>query len=158
MPEENKELEEQNEDNKSLKYEDLATENPEREEPEDEEPKYTGGSYSEEVDSASSVSDFKTLMNILVKPFKNKRIEEVVGPARVSRIFPDIFLDKYAITVAMLVMEQPLNKHFDFLSILNHVQDGLSLGYEGRFISDLLEAFGAVKDADVANLSKDLFS
>ena len=156
MTEEN--LEEQNEDNKSLKYEDLATENPEREEPEDEEPKYTGGSYSEEVDSASSVSDFKTLINVLMKPFKNSRIEEVVAPARVSRIFPDNFLDKYAITVAMLVMEQPLNKNFDFLSILNHVQDGLSFGYEGRGISDLLEAFGAVKDADVANLSKDLFS
>lgn len=139
-----------------LTYDDIATEEPEREV--DFSQEYGGDSFSEVESSTQSTSDFKEITKILLHKFKDERIDEVVRPAMTSRIFADNFLDKYIFTIAMLVLEQDQFKPFDFLTMVDHVQDGFSFGYQGRGIEDLLDAIGVTKESDIANLSDNLFS
>lgn len=117
---------------------------------------YEGGSESEAEESVGTVSDFKALLKELNPQLKDPRLNELVKTARVSRIFPDNFLDKFGVSAAMLVMEKDTSTPFQFIDIINQLQDGLSFGYEGRGISDLLEAYGAVKQEELDKLSKDL--
>lgn len=135
-------------------YADLVIEEGEREV--DIEEEYEGGSLTEQEEITGSVSDFNLLLRELNPTLKNKRLAELLATGRVSRIFPDNFLDKFGITVGMLVMEQDTSIPFGFIDFINHIQDGYSFGYEGRGIADMLEAFGAVKEEELNKLSKDL--
>lgn len=117
---------------------------------------YQGGGFSETEENTGSVSDFTRLVNALNPKIKDARLNELLQTARVSRIFPDNYLDKHAIMMALLTLEKEPNEAFDFVGLLMHTQDALSFGYEGRGIADLLEAFGAVKEQDLDKISKDL--
>jgi hypothetical protein len=129
---------------------------PERSDAGGDDSEYHGGGFTEGEESTCSISDFGRLLKVLNPPIKDARLNELLQTAKVSRIFPDNYLDKFAYIVALSVLEQEPNKDFDFLGLTMHTQDALSDGYEGRWIADLLEAFGAVKEQDLDKISKDL--
>lgn len=140
---------------KPQNIEDIMVVEPERADASDN-GEYQGGGFSETEENTGSVSDFARLVNALNPKIKDARLNELLQTARVSRIFPDNYLDKFALMVALITLEQDPTKDFDFAGVLMHTQDALSFGYEGRGIADLLEAFGAVKEQDLDKISKDL--
>ena len=139
-------------------FKDLVIEEPERKIDGESPDIYSGDSLSEKEDAAGTISDFKALLNALDPPIPNVKLRKLLAPSRVSRIFPDNYLDKFALTVALMVLEQDPSSTFDFAAIINGTQDAYSFGYEGRGIGDLLEAYGAVKEQDLKKVSDGLLS
>jgi len=90
------------EEKKLPKFEDLSVEEPEREIADDANGGgYTGGSVTEQEEATGNISDFKALIGALNPHIKDVRLNELLQTARVSRIFPDNFLDKSAVITAM---------------------------------------------------------
>lgn len=102
-------------------------------------------------------TDLQTAMKLLLPHYKNKRIDDILQPAMVSRIFPDNFMDKHFLITAFLIEEfDTKGEDVDVLSIISQVQDGLSVGYEGRGRIDLLEIAGVAHEEEMEKLSKEL--
>jgi hypothetical protein len=136
-------------------YEDLVTEEPEREvNLEDYKP--PSQTLSEEEEETTKLTDKQSILRALTPKFRNKAINDFGQSAMVSRIFPDNYQDKQFITIASIMEQQCENEDFDPILIVCQVQDVLSIGYEGRGIADRLELAGAMDDAEMERLSKDL--
>ena len=88
--------------------------------------------------------------------YKNKRLNELLQSAMASRIFPDNFLDKNYLIVMSLIEEQEGDDDIDVVGIISMVQDGTSIGYEGRGRVEDLEVAGVAHEQEMEKLSKEL--
>ena len=146
----------ENEEEKELKpeFEQLVKQEPERDidlskyQP----PK----SVSEEEEETVQKSDLQEAMKRFFPKFVDKRINNLMQPAMVSRIHPENYMDKHFLITASLIEEQSPADDIDVVGIISLVQDGLSIGYEGRGRVEILEAVGASREEELEKLSKDL--
>jgi hypothetical protein len=135
-------------------YQDLVTEEPLRNT--DIDGVKTPKSLGEEEEDTVSRSDLKEAMHKLLPRFRDKRIDDLLQSAMVSRIFPDNYIDKHFLITASLIEEQEPDDDIDVLGIISMVQDGLSIGYEGRGRIDILEIAGVAHEEEMEKLSKEL--
>lgn len=135
-------------------YEDLVQEEPEREINLEE---YGGNTITEEENGTEGKTDIQAILKVLTPRFPSKRLNDLLQPAMVSRIFPDNLLDKNKLIVLTLLQEHdPDDLSIDPVGYISMVQDGLSIGYEGRGIIDRLEIAGVAHEEELEKLSKDL--
>ncbi len=138
-----------------ITYEDLVVEEPEREvDLEDyEAPK----SYTETEEDAPQLSDLKAVLRAISPKSKFERVNDLAQPAMVSRIFPDNLLDKNKLIVLSLLEEyEEEDSEVPVIDIISNVQDILSIGYEGRGIVERLEIAGVAHEEEMEKLAKDL--
>lgn len=136
------------------KYEELVTEESEREVGDDE---YSAPrTATEEEEGAPQRSDLKEAMVRLLPRYPTKRLNDVLQPAMVSRIFPDNYIDKHFLLSSALIEECEPEKDVDVVGIISLVQDALSIGYEGRCRIDILEIAGVAHEEEMEKLSKEL--
>ncbi|KKN79350.1 hypothetical protein LCGC14_0341320 [marine sediment metagenome] len=113
-------------------------------------------SLSEAEDEKEDKSDLQTAMRVLLPTYKNPRINELLKSAMVGRIFPDNFIDKHFLITASLIEEIDPEDDVDVVGIISQVQDGLSIGYEGKGRIDILEIAGVAHEEEMEKLSKEL--
>lgn len=137
-------------------YGDIVTEEPEREVDlgEIDEPK----TLTEAEEETEHKTDLQAAMRALLPKFKNKRMNELLQSAMVSRIFPDNFLDKNYLLVMSLIEESEIddNADIDVVGIISAIQDGLSIGYKGQGRIDILEIAGVAHEEEIEKLAKEL--
>lgn len=135
-------------------YEELVSEEPERDLGLDESglPK----SLSEAEEETEQKTDLQAAMKALMPRYKDKRINELMQSAQVSRIFPDNYIDKHFLITASLIEEYEPTDDIDVVLIISQVQDALSIGYEGRGRIDILEIAGVAHEEEMEKLSKEL--
>ncbi len=137
-------------------YGDIVTEEPEREVDlgEIDEPK----TLTEAEEETEHKTDLQAAMRALLPKFKNKRMNELLQSAMVSRIFPDNFLDKNYLLVMSLIEESEIddNADIDVVGIISATQDGLSIGYKGQGRIDILEIAGVAHEEEIEKLAKEL--
>jgi len=135
-------------------YDELAQEEPEREINTDD---YDGGTITEEESNSEQKTDIQAILKTLTPRFPSKRLNDLLQPAMVSRIFPDNLLDKNKLIVLSMLQEhEPDDLTVDPIGYISMVQDGLSIGYEGRGIVDRLEIAGVAHEEELDKLSKEL--
>lgn len=137
-----------------VQYEDLVTEEPEQEIDIDEYdvPK----TVSETEEESPQSSDIKVILKSLTPKSKFPRVNDITQPAMVSRIFPDNFLDKMKISTFALIEEYNEGEDVPVVDIIMGVQDGLSIGFEGKGIVDRMELAGVARDEAIEKLAKDM--
>jgi len=145
--------EEQDIDVEPTQYKDLVTEEPmlDVDFNEFKQPK----TLSEEEEETAPRSDLKEAMHRLLPKYKNKRIDNLMQSAMVSRIFPDNYIDKLFLITASVIEEQDPEDDVDVVGIISMSQDGLSIGYEGRGRLDILEIAGVAHEEEMEKLSKE---
>jgi hypothetical protein len=111
---------------------------------------------SEAEEEAPHDSDLKAVLRYLHPKYKDKRLNELLQSAMASRIFPDNFLDKNYLLVMSLIEEKEGDNDIDVVGIISMVQDGTSIGYEGRGRVEDLEVAGVAHEEELERLSKDL--
>lgn len=109
----------------------------------------------EEMEESRQVTNVQAVLKSLTPRFPNRRVNELLQSAMVSRIFPDNFMDKHFLITAALIEEYDPFDDPPVIEIISWVQDGLSIGYEGRGIGDRLEIAGAAEE-EMEKLSKQL--
>jgi len=115
-----------------------------------------GKSLSESEDEALHQSDLQSVLKSLSPKFKNERMNELLQPVMVSRIFPDNYLDLNYLLVMSMIEELGEDSDVDIVGIITGVQVGTSIGYEGRGIADRLEIAGVAQEQEMEKLSKEL--
>lgn len=140
--------------NQPIQYEDLVTEEPELEVDFDEYdvPK----TVTETEEDSPQTSDIKAILKSLTPKSKYPRVNDFTQPAMVSRIFPDNFLDKMKISTFALMEEYGDGVDIPIVDIIMGIQDGLSIGYEGKGIVDRMELAGVARDEEIEKLARDL--
>jgi hypothetical protein len=151
---ENEVPEEENEES-NPDYDDMKSEEPERPVILDDY-KPTTKTATEEEEEHEHKTDIQAILGALTPRFKNKRLDELVKSAMVSRIPPDNFTDKHFLLTAALIEEQIYDDNFDPIGIVSQCQDALLIGFEGRGIADRLEIAGVAHEAELDKLSKEL--
>ena len=101
-------------------------------------------------------TDLQAAMKALLPRYKNKRMNELLQPAMVSRIFPDNYLDKNFLIVMSLIEEQEGAEDIDIVGTISTVQNATSIGYEGRGRVDILEIAGVAHEEEMEKLTKEL--
>lgn len=101
-------------------------------------------------------TDLQAAMKALLPRFPTKRMNDLLQPAMVSRIFPDNYLDKNFLLVMSLIEEQEGSDDIDIVGIISIVQDATSIGYEGRGRVDILEIAGVAHEEEMEKLTKEL--
>lgn len=148
-----------NEDNEEVngeppKYEDMVTLEPEREVKLD---NYVPTkTIDEEEEEGVQKTDKQAIMNALRPRYKDPELNEILQSAMSGRIFPDNFTDKMFLLAASYIEKHIYDLGFDPMYALSKIQDGLSIGFEGRHIADLLELAGAESSEELDKLSKSL--
>jgi len=113
-------------------------------------------SLSESEEDTEHHTDLQTITMALKPRYKNKRLNDLLQPVMVSRIFPDNYLDKNYLLVMSLLEEEEGKDDIDFVGIVSNVQDATSIGYEGRFRVELIEVAGVAHEEEMQKLSKEL--
>ena len=111
---------------------------------------------SEAEEETEHKTDLQAAMGALLPRFKNKRMNDLLQPAMVSRIFPDNYLDKNFLLVMSTIEELEGADDIDIVGIISNVQDATSIGYEGRGRVDILEIAGVAHEEDMEKLTKEL--
>lgn len=118
---------------------------------------YTGAAtLAEAEEEAPHESDLKAVLKSLTPKYKSKRMNELLQPIPVSRIFPDNYLDLNYLLVMSMIEEQEGEDDIDFAAIVTGVQASTSIGYEGRGIADRLEIAGVAHEEELEKLTKEL--
>ena len=135
-------------------YEDLVSEEAERDVGLDEigMPR----TLAEAEEGTEQKTDLQVAMRALLPKFRDRKRNDLLQSAMVSRIFPDNFIDRHFVTVACLIEELEAEEDIPFIEILTEVQDALLIGYEGRGRIDILEIAGVAHEEELEKLSKDL--
>jgi len=135
-------------------YEDLQSTEPERDigDEDAEMPK----SLAEMEEETGQKTDIQAILRILTPKFPSKELNDVLQPAMVSRIFADNLLDKMKLLVLRQLQINAPTDEIDLIGVISMVQDGLSIGFEGRGIVDRLEIAGASREEEVEKLSREL--
>lgn len=137
-----------------LKFEDVAVEEPAREVVGAS--AYSPQSVTEAEESTPSKSDIRAVVDALTPKFSNKRLNELLQPTMVSRIFPDNYIDKMRLlAIAMIEEMGPDPVKCDPILYISNVQDACSIAFEGRHIIDLLEVAGVVHEEEMQKIAKD---
>ena len=136
-------------------YDELVTEEPEREVSIEE---YKGvKTVSEEEEEGELKSDVKYILRTLTPRFPDKKLDALLQPVMVSRIFPDNMMDSCKMTVlSRLQSFEPSDNTIDPWSIILATHNAHSIGFEGRGIIDRLEIAGVAREEELEKLSKDL--
>lgn len=151
------EMEEQNEETvpEQTRYEDLATEVPERE--------VDLGDYevpktlSEQEEETEQKTDLQVAMKLLNPAWPSKRLNDIRRPIQVSRVFPDNYLDlNYLLNVTEFEEYEEDAENLDFAAIVTGNQVATAIGYEGRGRIDVLECAGVAHEEEMEKLSKEL--
>jgi len=111
---------------------------------------------SEAEEETEHKTDLQAAMKALLPRYKNKRMNDLLQPAMVSRIFPDNYLDKNFLIVMSLIEEQEGAEDIDIVGTISTVQDATSIGYEGRGRVDILEIAGVAHEEEMEKLTKEL--
>ncbi len=119
-------------------------------------PESGGKSIIEAEETSVNKTDLQAAMNALLPKFPTTRLNNILQPAMVSRIFPDNFIDKHFLITAALIEECDPESDVDVVGIISMVQDALSIGYEGRGRVDILEVAGVAHEEEMEKLSKEL--
>ena len=137
------------------KYEDLVTEEPEHpvslgalEVSRDE----AGG----DEDDVVTRTDLQAAMKAITPKFKDKRMEALLQPVMVSRVFPDNYLDLNYLLVMSMIEEHEGEDDIDIVSIITGSQVATSKAYEGKHIIDILEIAGVAHEEEMEKLSKEI--
>ncbi len=113
-------------------------------------------SLQEAEEEAPHQSDLQAVLKYLHPKYKDKRLNELLQSAMSSRIFPDNFLDKNYLIVMSLIEEHEGDPDIDVVGLISMVQDGTSIGYEGRGRVEDLEVAGVAHEQEMEALSKEL--
>ena len=113
-------------------------------------------SMSEEEEETETKTDLQAAMKALLPRFKRKRLNDILQPLMVARIFPDNFLDLNYFLVSTMIEECEGDADIDFVGIVTAAQAATSIGYEGRGRVDTLEIAGVAHEEEMEKLSKDL--
>lgn len=113
-------------------------------------------SLSEAEEETRQKTDIQAILKVLTPKFSDKELNDILQPAMVSRIFPDNLLDKHKLIVLRELQRHAPTDSIDIIGIISMSQDALSIGYEGRGISDRLEIAGVVHEEEMEKLSKEL--
>ena len=135
-------------------YEDLVIEEPEVEVALEEIP--INRTVSETEEETPQSTDLQAAMRALLPKFANKRMNELLQPTLVSRIFPDNFIDLNFLLSMTLIEEHEPDADVDVVGIISTVQAGTSIGYEGRGRVDVLEIAGVAHEEEMEELTKKL--
>ena len=111
---------------------------------------------SEAEEESPHQSDLQSVLKSLSPKFKNARMNDLLQPILVSRVFPDNYLDLNYFLVMSQIEELEGENDMDVVGIVTGTQVVTSIGYEGRGITDRLEVAGAARDEELDKLSKDL--
>lgn len=115
-----------------------------------------GGTLAEAEAETPHQTDLQAVLKTLTPKFMMKRMNDLLGPVMVSRIFPDNYLDLNYLLVMSMIEEQEGQDDIDVAAIITGVQVGTSIGYEGRGIADRLEIAGVAHEEEMEKLSKEL--
>ncbi len=111
---------------------------------------------AEAEEEAPHQSDLQSVLKSLSPKFKHARMNDLLQPILVSRVFPDNYLDLNYFLVMSMIEELEGEDDIDVVGIVTGTQVGTSIGYEGRGIADRLEIAGAAQEKEMENLSKEL--
>ncbi len=107
-------------------------------------------------DDTVSKTDLQAAMKAITPRFKDKRMDAILQPIMVSRIFPDEYIPLRNWVIACLMLENAHKKGLDILAITTGVQVAISKAWDGKHIIDILEIAGVAHDEELDKLSKDL--
>jgi hypothetical protein len=110
----------------------------------------------EEEEESIQKTDKQAILRALRPHYKDHEMNEILQSAMSSRIFPDNFTDKHFLITASYIEKHIYDKDFNPMFAVSMFQDGLSIGFEGRHIADLLELAGAETSEELDKLSKSL--
>jgi len=113
-------------------------------------------SLADAEDETPHQSDLQSVLKSLSPKFKNNRMNELLQPVMVSRIFPDNYLDLNYLLVMSMIEELEEDSDVDIVGIITGVQVGTSIGYEGRGIADRLEIAGVAQEQELEKMTKEL--
>jgi hypothetical protein len=113
-------------------------------------------SLTDAEDETPHQSDLQSVLKSLSPKFKNNRMNELLQPVMVSRIFPDNYLDLNYLLVMSMIEELEEDSDVDIVGIITGVQVGTSIGYEGRGIADRLEIAGVEQEQELEKMTKEL--
>lgn len=111
---------------------------------------------SEAEQETTTTSDIQAILRSLTPESKNTELNELCKSAMVSRIPPDVLMDKHFLISASLIEEQCYEEGFNPVQIISQAQDFLMIGLEGQGIIDRLEMAGVAHEAEMEKLSKEL--
>jgi hypothetical protein len=137
-------------------YEELVQEEPERKINIENIEVSKGSVGEDEEDDLVSASDFKAALGAITPKFASKRMNDILQPIMMSRVFPDNYLDLNYVLTTMMIEELEGQNDIDFLQILTGNQVATSKAYEGKHIIDIAELYGAARDEEMDKLGKEL--
>lgn len=138
-----------------IRYEDIVTEEGEREvELSEIEASRT---LAEAEEGTEHTTDLRTAMKLLLPKFSDKRLDDILQPIMVSRIFPDNLLDlNYLLNMIAFEELEEKGEEIDFVKIITGNQAGTSIGFKGQGRIDILEIAGVAHEEEMEKLAKEL--
>ena len=115
-----------------------------------------GKSLSEVEEETPHQTDLQSAMKAIIPRFKDKRMDSLLQPVMVSRVFPDNYLDLNYLLVMSQIEEHEGEPDIDIVAIITGAQVATSKAYEGKHIIDILEIAGVAHEEELEKLSKDL--
>ena len=115
-----------------------------------------GKSLSEVEEETPHQTDLQSAMRAIIPKFKDKRMDSLLQPVMVSRVFPDNYLDLNYLLVMSMIEEHEGDDDIDIVGIITGAQVATSKAYEGKHIIDILEIAGVAHEQEMENLSKEL--
>jgi len=115
-----------------------------------------GKTLSDVEEETPHQTDLQSAMRAIIPKFKDKRMDSLLQPVMVSRVFPDNYLDLNYLLVMAQIEEHEGDDDIDILGIITGVQVATSKAYEGKHIIDILEIAGVAHEQEMENLSKEL--
>lgn len=153
MDNRDEELEEEREESGIPDYDEMKTEEPELPIPDG---YLVPRTLTEAEGETPHSTDIQAILKALTPEVKNARVNEICKTSMVTRIPPDVMMDKHFLIAASTIEEQCYDEEFDPVMIISQTQDLLLIGSEGRGIIDRLEIAGVVHEAEMERISKEL--
>ena len=137
-----------------LSYEGLVQEEPERDVNLDEID--VTRSLTEAEEETEHTTDLRAAMKHLLPKFKSPRMNALLQPIMVSRVFPDNLLDLNYLLNMNEFEEHEDDADFDFVGVVTGNQAGTSIGFKGQGRIDILEIAGVAHEEEMDKLAKEL--
>ncbi len=135
-------------------YQSLVLEEPERDIELEELP--AAKTLSEAEEESEHKTDLQAALKAISPRFKTKRMNDLLQPIMVSRVFPDNFVDLNFLLTMMQIEECEGDSDIDVLAIITGDQVATTIGFEGRGRVDVLEIAGVAHEEEMEKLTKEL--
>jgi len=112
------------------------------------------GSLSDAEETAKNVSDIQTIAGYLHPKYPDKKLNSILQSAASSRVYPENVLDKNNIIVLSRALDKDPFESFDLIELISYVQDGISIGIDGKGRVEDLELAGVSNDKELQEISK----